>query len=652
MMDCNVCKKTIPEDSEFCPFCGSKIVHKTEEFSESGESLHQYQTEALLKRAFLFLEDGLFEKADVYVEEVLNRAPENAEAYIVKLMIELRVKTREELGNFIEPFDTSKNYQKALRFADDKLKGYIEHIHVQSENTRLENIYLEATNAMSNAVNEETYKQAAAIFRRIPGYKDSAACLSTCLERAENMRKDAIYSYAILKRRGATQLYELKRAMEEFQSISEWKDSEEQILLCQQKIEEMKQQEERQARTEKKVAIVSLFVLSIVIVFCFLLFCVIIPNNKYNNALALMNDGEYETAIFNFKALNGYKDSDDKIKECRYNQATALMAEGKYEEAILSLRKIYGYRDGFDKIIECNTAIFDKKYNDSIKLIEGQKYNEAILILKTLEGYKDSKEKIEECNVAILDGKYENAITLMNAEKYIEAIPIFEELYDYKDSAEKLTICKLRAVKAGDYLIFGMYEQDNDLTNGKEDIEWMVLAREENKILVISKYALDFKLYNTNSTKVTWETCSLRKWLNNDFINIAFADNEKAMISMITVSADKNPNYDTTPGQATQDQVFLLSITEANKYFSSDSARQCKPTDYVVGTGAYVNRDNGNCWWWLRTPGNQRNAAAGVSSDGGIVEHGGLTYYSDAVRPAMWIDLEAYFFEREDKTMK
>ena len=163
----------------------------------------------------------------------------------------------------------------------------------------------------------------------------------------------------------------------------------------------------------------------------------------------------------------------------------------------------------------------------------------------------------------------------------------------------------------------------------------------DGKALVISKYALDCKQYNTNYTDVTWEDCTLRRWLNNDFINAAFSAEEKAMIPTVTVSADKNPNYSTNPGNATQDQVFLLSITEANKYFSSDSARQCEPTDYAVANGA-LESDSGNCWWWLRSPGDSQDCAARVLYVGDVREYG---YYVDndstAVRPALWIDLNS-----------
>ncbi len=76
----------------------------------------------LLKRAFMFLEDGDFARADEFCEQVLNLDPENAQAYLGKLMAELKVNKREQLKNQSQPFDDRSNYIKAVRFGDDSLK--------------------------------------------------------------------------------------------------------------------------------------------------------------------------------------------------------------------------------------------------------------------------------------------------------------------------------------------------------------------------------------------------------------------------------------------------------------------------------------------------------------------------------------------------
>lgn len=542
-------------------------------------------TAPLLKRAFMFLEDGDWNSANEYCEKVLDIDPENAQAYLGKLLSELRVRKQETLKDQAEPFDHSNNYQKAIRFADEKLKtalaGYIEHINTRNENARLDSIYTRAKNAMSAANTESAYKEAAHLFESVSEYQDSAALAQSCYEKAEVARKNAILAEGKAKMSGEV-ISNYESAIKLFESISGWKDADEKIYVCQKKIEEIKAKEEaerlekeRQAEIARKKAekiarlfgkiaiITSLIVLIVCVITAFfvVLNTVIIPTGKYNDAIALMDAGKYYEAITAFEALDEYKDSVTKIDECKYNNAIALLNAGNIVE-------------GYEALI-------------------------------ALDGYKDSADKAS-------------------------------SIYD------KYKVEKLKAAKVGDYVFFGAYEQDNNTSNGKEDIEWLVLAKEGNKALVISKYALDCQQYNTSYTDVTWETCTLRKWLNNDFLGAAFSADEKSMIPTVTVSADKNPDYSTNPGNTTQDQVFLLSITEANKYFSSDSARQCKPTEYAVAGGAYVNSSNGNCWWWLRSPGGNLDSAARVGNGGGVYEYGSdVDGGGIAVRPALWIDLNS-----------
>ena len=199
-----------------------------------------------------------------------------------------------------------------------------------------------------------------------------------------------------------------------------------------------------------------------------------------------------------------------------------------------------------------------------------------------------------------------------------------------------------KSVSVGDVITFGKYEQDNNESNGKEDIEWLVLAKEGDRALVISKYALDCQQYNTIDAPVTWETCSLRNWLNETFLCSAFSTDEQIKIAYTTVTADKNPKHGTFSGNDTIDKVFLLSITDANTFFESDSDRLCEASQYAIAQGAYV-ANNGKCLWWLRSPGFGSNIAAYVYPTGDINYGGRGVYYNDnVVRPALWIDLSSF----------
>lgn len=196
--------------------------------------------------------------------------------------------------------------------------------------------------------------------------------------------------------------------------------------------------------------------------------------------------------------------------------------------------------------------------------------------------------------------------------------------------------------KVGQYITFGRYEQDRDTGNGAEPIEWLVLDKQGDRMLVISRYALDCQPYNTKSTDVTWETCTLRSWLNTEFYNTAFDDREKTSVITTTVNNPNNAEYGTNCGNATKDKVFCLSIDEANRYFSSDEAREAEPTSYTVGRGvyvrAYIKEDIGNCSWWLRSSGSSQINASRVEPYGTVNNYGSsVNYASYAVRPALWI---------------
>ena len=253
----------------------------------------------------------------------------------------------------------------------------------------------------------------------------------------------------------------------------------------------------------------------------------------------------------------------------------------------------------------------------------------------TLESYTDLKQAVNhfyagdtvEMTVFRSSGELRMSITFDQAVSEINS-----ELKLQKD------------VLVGDYVLFGTYEQDNDLTNGKEPIEWLVLDVQDNRALLLSRYALDYRKYKSSNVTATWETSSLRSWLNSEFLRDAFNSEEQAMIPMVTVSADKNPNSNTDPGNTTEDQVFLLSVTEADKYFESDDARKCAPTDYAVSLGVntsstHVVDGKGTCVWWLRSPGYGNGFAAIIKYEGSLPANSLAERWRSAVRPALWVNL-------------
>ena len=188
-------------------------------------------------------------------------------------------------------------------------------------------------------------------------------------------------------------------------------------------------------------------------------------------------------------------------------------------------------------------------------------------------------------------------------------------------------------------IVFGTYEQDNDVSDGAEPISWRILKKEDDKALVISCDALDCQPYHQEFTDITWENCTLRAWLNDTFLNSAFTDDERSRIQTVTVTADPNPDYDTDPGNDTQDRIFVLSLKEYAELFRSADDRLCKPTAYTIAMGAYVNSDLNYCCPWARTPGYEASYAANLYSDGDFYTSGdNVDSFIITVRPAMWID--------------
>ncbi len=143
MLNCIKCGNSIPNDSAFCPFCGEKVVHRSVEVSN--ESANEVampadptNIEAVLKRAFIFLEDGLFDKADRYLEIVLDQDPENAKAYVGKLLVSLNLNNQEQLSSCFEDFENNGDYKKSLRYADDELFKILTQYSVDANKLREE----------------------------------------------------------------------------------------------------------------------------------------------------------------------------------------------------------------------------------------------------------------------------------------------------------------------------------------------------------------------------------------------------------------------------------------------------------------------------------------------------------------------------------
>ena len=221
--------------------------------------------------------------------------------------------------------------------------------------------------------------------------------------------------------------------------------------------------------------------------------------------------------------------------------------------------------------------------------------------------------------------------------------------------------------QVGGYVLFGRYEQDNNLNNGAEDIEWLVLDYDAagNKALLISRYGLDVQYYNTPRAEVTWETCYLRAWLNGYFYSTAFSAAEQSAI--LTTDVDNSSsqcysNYSQNGGKNTQDKIFLLSYGEANRYLNvrhwslsgaeSNVAARTSPTAYakskdaITDSSAKTAENAAGTKWWMRSPGDNQDEGSYVDTDGALLS-GYVNRSGVVIRPVCWIDLTSGYFGNE-----
>lgn len=360
----------------------------------------------------------------------------------------------------------------------------------------------------------------------------------------------------------------------------------------------------------------------------------------YLKAKKLLAEGHFDDAISLFSSLNDYSDSANQVKEIQYLQANALLTQGDYDHASQAFALLGEFSDSAEMVQE---SIYQK----GLSLLANKQYDQAAEVFASLGAYSDSATMVKE-------SAYQKGKALAEAESYAEAYTILIQVKDYKDTASLIAgnpgLSSAAAAAAaaeldrkftvGNVVVFGRYEQDDNQGNGKEPVQWRVLKREGQKALLISEMNLDSQPYNKEWTSATWETCTLRTWLNGPFLNAAFTRTQQGAILTTAVKNEDNPSYGTDGGRDTSDQVFLLSIAEAETLFRSDEDRVGKNTAYAKAQGAYDNHGAGR--WWLRSPGDDQHDAAYVYSDGSVIRNGGGGLVHNgrlAVRPALWLDL-------------
>jgi hypothetical protein len=324
----------------------------------------------------------------------------------------------------------------------------------------------------------------------------------------------------------------------------------------------------------------------------------------------------YKQTAKQLTELAGYKDAEELAEECKqlakqtkkdikkkiYKNAKKKSQEARkaeeYKAAAEEFRKISGYKDSDTLAAECDT-MSQKIENRYVvrRVVRATIFLLCVAII--VIGSNLTVTKYYQAGMWNRLGKYERASTL------------YKELGNYRDSSQKYALAEKLMIKistAGD-------------TVKLNNTEWRVLEITESKALLMKEDALHAMPYHTDYKPVTWESSSLRQWLNSEYLDEAFTEEERKDILLSSIINEDNPVYSTDGGNNTEDYIFLLSISEALKYkelfpkFKSNS--------------------------WLRTPGNHPDSAAFLSADGFAMEYGYDVSGEDIkVRPLLWMSIE------------
>ena len=174
--------------------------------------------------------------------------------------------------------------------------------------------------------------------------------------------------------------------------------------------------------------------------------------------------------------------------------------------------------------------------------------------------------------------------------------------------------------------ILAEYAVGNTVLFGKQNgqpIAWQVMDENGKFRMLLAKAPVAQQPYNERYLDTSWQTCTLRKWLNGPFVRETFTMEEQTRILATRVENLPNPKYYTNAGAGSVDKLFILSLDEVEKYL---------PTDALRAAGS---------WWWLRSPGSNLLSAAAVYEDGSIYDTGINVNYTDGgVRPALWLRLK------------
>lgn len=572
----------------------------------SGQSFDEplQEKSPLVRRAYIMLSDGEFDSAAALCERIEPQDP--AETALIRLLCEYSLSSEEALGKLSADIMQSENYRRAMQFGNEAMRQRLKKYALSAqENLQREKNAEDNSNAIlsefesTDDVYSVSVKPIKKRFRFLPlaigvisvvviaavfgvilnnAGKNDADLVAvseveisqekSSFEHAKALFAEEKYSEAEAvfvslgdydaskswankcRYKQAEQLLaqgEIENARSIFQSLGDYRDSPERVMECDYKSAE--QAEER---------------------------------------------GEYEAAAKAFEALGSFSDSKARKNGCLYQLALNLFENGDLSAAEVLFEELGNYSDSAEQLKKV-------KYAHAEKLYKVNNFTVAYEIFSELDGWSDSAERAT-------DALYQRAKVLYEAKMYSDAISLLTHLGDYLDSRDMLNAAWLEKaieeIDSGDKrhaydlltyriddsyspaqpyitalrnellggagwgigIYFGKYY--NDYTNTPKAVMWHTVRVEGNRALVVSDNALDYLPFDEGGGS-SWAESSIRSWLNGEFYDSVFSEEEKALI------------VDTNIGGVT-DKVFLLSYDEATaKYTRTVSPEKYYATYYT-----------------------------------------------------------------------
>ncbi|MGN0680072.1 MAG: tetratricopeptide repeat protein [Oscillospiraceae bacterium] len=604
----------------------------------------------LVRRAYLFLEDGDRESAKRICERIGQTEP--AEAALIRLLIESGAKTEEELDKLAADITVSENYRLAMQNGNEALRARLKkHAEAALNNLHAKTEEIQSVKSSKNPIEvlpSGVYSSNAKPAKCLSPFVIVSAAGGVCL---------AIIAAILLARFCGKPSEKIDISLSQISEISGESESFERAKAL--------YDEGRYADAEAVFLTLGDYGNSKSMV----------RECRYMQAEELLSGGEIEKARSIFGRLGSHRNSAERVKKCDYILAEKMESSGELLLAADAFDALGYYSDSMDRASACRYRVgvdyLDKgdfeeaadifsglgRYSDSAKmllksrygqaeaLLESHDYTSAYELYKGLGSYEDSAEKA-------LESRYLQAKQLLEDNQESKAMTIFEALGDYKDSKELYSASWLniaiktlnsgdknraytQLLKVKDYppaqkyiaslrnevlngggwsMAIYLGEYNANLTNSKSNLSWRVIKRNGNMALVVSESAIDYLPFDRNGGS-SWANSSLRAWLNGEFYENTFSASEKALIA------------------GGNDKIILLTLDEAVQYF--DRAVSPDKLPAYPCARKKIPKDNSALYSWGidgvlgRTP-----TPTGYNRVTLPTTQPGLVY------PAMWVKIE------------